>query len=60
MSKNTRNEMCMFVNVIGLTGWDAGLTENALVVEGLTSLLIGTKMKYGSLHVVIHITGVHR
>lgn len=36
MSKNTLNEMRMLVNVIGLTGWDAGSTENSVVVEGLT------------------------
>jgi hypothetical protein len=38
--------------VIGLTGWDAGSTENAVVVEGLTSVLIEPNMKYSSSHVV--------
>ena len=29
-----------------LIGWDAGPIENAVVVEGLTSILIGLNKKY--------------
>ena len=51
---------CVCMYVIGLTGWDAGSTENSVVVEGLTSVLIGPTMKYGSTHIVVYITGVNR
>ena len=37
--------------------WDAGPLENSVVVEGLTSVLIGINKKYGSTHAGIRITG---
>ena len=44
----------------GLTGWDAGPIENSVVVEGLTSILIGLNKQYGSKSSGIKITGINR
>jgi hypothetical protein len=55
-----RTETLKLVEAAGLTGWDAGPIENSVVVEGLTSVLIGINKKYGSSHAGIKITGVSR
>jgi len=57
-SKEARAETLKLVEAAGLTGWDAGALENSVVVEGLTSVLIGINKKYGSTHAGIRITGV--
>jgi len=57
-SKDARAETIKLVEAVGLTGWDAGPLENSMVVEGLTSVLIGINKKYGSTHAGIKITGV--
>jgi len=57
-SKDARAEAITLVEAAGLTGWDAGPLENSVVVEGLTSVLIGINKKYGSTHAGIKITGV--
>jgi NADPH-dependent F420 reductase len=57
-SKEARAETIRLVDAAGLTGWDAGPLENSVVVEGLTSVLIGINKKYGSTHAGIKITGV--
>ena len=57
-SKDARAETIKLVEAAGLTGWDAGPIENSVVVEGLTSVLIGINKKYGSTHAGIKITGV--
>jgi NADPH-dependent F420 reductase len=59
-SKDARTETIRLVEAAGLRGWDAGPIENSVVVEGLTSILIGINKKYGSTHAGIKITGVHR
>ena len=59
-SKEARAEMLKLVEAAGLTGWDAGALENSVVVEGLTSVLIGINKKYGSTHAGIKITGVEK
>ncbi len=59
-SPETRAEVLRLVDAAGLTGWDAGPLENAVVVEGLTSVLIGINKKYGATHAGIRITGVQR
>jgi len=59
-SKEARNEVIKLVDATGLRGWDAGPLENSVVVEGLTSVLIGINKKYGSTHSGIKITGVNR
>lgn len=59
-SKEARTETLKLVEAAGLTGWDAGPLENSVVVEGLTSVLIGINKKYGSAHAGIKITGAER
>ena len=44
---------------IGLKGWDAGVIQNAVVVEGLTSILIGLNIKYKVPSSGIRITGIN-
>ena len=46
-SKEARAETIKLVEAAGLKGWDAGPIENSVVVEGLTSVLIGINKKYG-------------
>ena len=58
-SKEARDQVIKLVEAAGLRGWDAGPIENSVVVEGLTSILIGINKKYGSTHAGIRITGVH-
>jgi len=57
-SKEARAETVKLVEAAGLTGWDAGPLENSVVIEGLTSVLIGINKKYGSTHAGIKITGI--
>ena len=59
-SKEARAEVIRLVEAAGLRGWDAGPIENSVVVEGLTSVLIGINKKYGSTHAGIKITGIQR
>lgn len=59
-SKEARAETIKLVEAAGLTGWDAGPLENSVVVEGLTSVLIGINKKYGSTHAGIKITGADK
>ncbi|MBC7878577.1 MAG: NADPH-dependent F420 reductase [Anaerolineales bacterium] len=59
-SKEARAETIKLVEAAGLRGWDAGPIENSVVVEGLTSVLIGINKKYGSTHAGIKITGAKR
>jgi len=59
-SKEARAETISLVDAAGLHGWDAGPIENSVVVEGMTSILIGINKKYGSTHAGIKITGVSK
>jgi len=59
-SPEARAETIILVEAAGLTGWDAGPIENSVVIEGLTSVLIGINKKYGSTHAGIKITGVKK
>lgn len=59
-SKEARAETLKLVEAAELTGWDAGPIENSVVIEGLTSVLIGINKKYGSTHAGIKITGIPR
>ena len=43
-----------------MTGWDAGPIENSVVVEGMTSILIGLNKEFGSHTAGIKITGINR
>ena len=59
-SKAVRAIVVKLIQDAGLTGWDAGPIENAVVVEGLTSILIGINKQYGVPSAGIKITGVLR
>jgi len=59
-SKNARQQTLKLVEDAGLVGWDAGPLENAVVVEGLTSVLININKQYGVQSSGIRITGVTR
>ncbi len=55
-----RAEVLKLVEAAGMVGWDAGPIENAIVVEGLTSILIGLNKRYGAHSAGIRITGIPR
>jgi 8-hydroxy-5-deazaflavin:NADPH oxidoreductase len=57
-SKEARAETLKLVAAAGLTGWDAGPIENSVVVEGMTSVLIGINKQYGTTSAGIKIAGV--
>ncbi len=57
-SKVARLEVLKLVQAAGMTGWDAGPLENAVVVEGLTSLLIYINKQYNVESSGIRITGI--
>ena len=57
-SKEARSETLKLVSAAGLIGWDAGPIENSVVVEGMTSVLIGINKQYGGNTAGIRITGV--
>lgn len=59
-SKATRSVVLELVRDAGLTGWDAGPLENSVVVEGLTSILIGLNKQFGVQAAGIRITGIPR
>jgi 8-hydroxy-5-deazaflavin:NADPH oxidoreductase len=45
-SPAAREQVLQLVEAAGLTGWDAGPLQNAVVVEGLTSVLLGINKRY--------------
>jgi 8-hydroxy-5-deazaflavin:NADPH oxidoreductase len=57
-SKSARTIVLRLVQVAGLCGLDAGPVENAVVVEGLTSILIGINKQYKVPSAGIKITGI--
>jgi NADPH-dependent F420 reductase len=59
-SKAAREVVLKLIDDAGLIGWDAGPIENAVVVEGLTSVLIGINKQYKVETSGIRITGVDR
>lgn len=58
--KEARNTVLQLVKDAGMSGWDAGVLENSMVIEGLTSVLININKIYGSKEAGIKITGVSR
>lgn len=58
--KQARSVALELVKEAGLVGFDAGPLENAVVVEGLTSILIGINKQFGVQSAGIRITGVPR
>jgi hypothetical protein len=59
-SKAARAEVLKLVQAAGIIGWDAGPIENAVVVEGLTSVLIYLNKQYGVESSGIRITGISK
>lgn len=59
-NKEAREVVLQLVEDARLTGWNAGPVENAVVVEGLTSILIGLNKQYGVPSSGIRITGIPR
>jgi predicted dinucleotide-binding enzyme len=57
-SPGARQRTIELVRAAGMTGWDAGPIENAVVVEGLTSVLIHINKQYGVQSSGIRITGI--
>lgn len=57
-SKDARDVVIGLVHDAGMVAWDAGPMGNAMVVEGLTSVLLYINKRYGSAEAGIRITGV--
>ena len=55
--KEARKQVLQLVKAAGMVGWDAGPLQNAIVVEGLTSILIGITRRHKLQHPGIRITG---
>ncbi len=56
--KAARLEVLKLVEAAGMKGWDAGVIENSVVVEGLTSLLIYINKENKARSAGIKVTGV--
>lgn len=60
VSKAARLTVLKLVADAGMVGFDAGPLENSVVVEGLTSILIGINRQFGVQSAGIRISGVPR
>jgi NADPH-dependent F420 reductase len=58
--KEARGIVLGLVKDAGMVGWDAGPLENSVVLEGMTSILIGINKQFGVQSAGIQITGVPR
>ncbi|MCJ7696055.1 MAG: NADPH-dependent F420 reductase [Anaerolineaceae bacterium] len=58
--KTVRQVVLGLVKDAGLKGWDAGVLDNSMVVEGLTSILIGLNIQNKVPSSGIRITGIDR
>lgn len=56
-SETAKKQVLQLVDAAGLAGWDAGPLCNAVVVEGLTPILLGINRKHDTKHAGIRITG---
>ena len=56
--KEARSVVIELVEKAGMLGWDAGAIENSVVIEGLTSILIGINKENGVKSSGIRISGV--
>lgn len=57
-NKESRKIVIGLAEDMGLNAWDAGVIENTVVVEGLTSILIGLNIKYKVDSAGVRITGI--
>jgi 8-hydroxy-5-deazaflavin:NADPH oxidoreductase len=57
-NKEVRNIILFLVELAGLKGWDAGPIENSVVIEGMTSILLGINKQFGVSSAGIKISGV--
>ena len=60
VDRESRSVVLKLVSDAGMVGWDAGVLENSVVVEGMTSILIGINKQHGVQDAGIQITGVPR
>jgi len=58
--KEARTIVLGLVKDAGMVGWDAGVIENSVVLEGMTSILIGINKQFGVQSAGIQVTGVPR
>ncbi|HPS32903.1 MAG TPA: NADPH-dependent F420 reductase [Anaerolineaceae bacterium] len=56
--KEARRTVIGLVQDAGLRGWDAGVIENSVVIEGLTPILIGLNIQHKVSSAGIKITGI--
>jgi NADPH-dependent F420 reductase len=56
-SEDARRQVLHLVEAARLVGWDAGPLENAVVLEGLTPILLGINRQYGLRSAGIRIVG---
>ena len=59
-NRSARKIVIELVKAIGLNGFDAGPLANSVVVEGMTSILIGLNNQFGVKSSGIRITGIPR
>lgn len=59
-NKASRQVVLKLVADAGMVGWDAGVIENSVVAEGMTSILIGLNKQFGVASAGIRITGLPR
>ena len=57
--KAARQVVIDLVQKAGMIGWDGGVIENAVVVEGMTSILIGLNKQFEGKAAGIKITGIN-
>lgn len=58
--KQIRQMIIGLIESAGMTAWDAGPKENSVVVEGLTSILLGINKQHDTKSAGIQVTGVVR
>jgi predicted dinucleotide-binding enzyme len=54
---DAKRQVLRLVEAAGMVGWDAGPLANAVVAEGLTSVLVGINRRYKMKGAGIRITG---
>ena len=58
--KDNRAIVIDLVEKAGMVGWDGGVIENSVVIEGLTSILLGLNRQFEGKAAGIKITGITR